>query len=77
MNLAFDPAYSEQLELMRVRLEGFREATGDNAPEFYTPDEFDRITGAPNELMIRPRLSREEMKAAYPIENGALESKSK
>lgn len=68
VNLASDPAYSDQLALMRQRLTGFREATGDNDPEFYTPDEFDRITGAPNELMIRPRLSREEMKTTYPIQ---------
>ena len=67
-NLAADPAYAEQLELMRQRMAGFRDATGDVDPEFYTPDEFDRITGAPNELMIRPRLSREEMKARYLIE---------
>ena len=66
-NLADDPAYSDQLGMMRQRLKGFREATGDQDPEFHTPDEFDRITGAPNDLMIRPRLSREEMKARYPI----------
>ena len=69
-NLATDPDYAEQLEIMRQRMQGFREATGDRDPEFYTPDEFDRITGAPNDLMIRPRLSREEMMARYPIEDG-------
>ena len=68
VNLASDSGYSEQLDLMRQRLAGFREATGDKDPEFYTPDEFDRITGEPNERMVRPRLSREEMKAAYPIQ---------
>ncbi|MBX2818632.1 MAG: sulfatase [Rhodothermaceae bacterium] len=68
VNLAADAAYSDQLELMRQRMQGFREATGDKDPEFYTPDEFDRITGEPNELMIRPRLSREEMKETYPID---------
>ena len=69
LNLAQDSSYNTQLELMRQRLQGFREATGDRDPEFYTPDEFDRITGAPNERMVRPRLSRKEMKAAYPIDH--------
>ena len=67
VNVASDSAYSEQLAMMRQRMQGFREATNDKNPEFRTPDEFDRITGAPNDLMVRPRLSREEIKATYPI----------
>ena len=67
-NLAEDPEYSDVLSLMRQRMEGFRTASGDRDPEFYTPDEFDRITGAPNDLMIRPRRTREELKADYPLE---------
>ena len=68
VNLATDSVYSGPLALMRQRLEGFREASGDTDPEFYTPDEFDRITGEPNELMVRPRLSKDEIKATYPIQ---------
>ena len=67
-NLALDPEYAETLTYMQERLQAFRDASGDNDPAFRTPDEFDRITGMPNENRSNPRVTREALLTAYPID---------
>ncbi len=67
-NLAGDAAYEEALLTMRARMAVVREASGDTDPQFRTPDEFDRVTGEPNEFRQRPRLSKAEL-----MEQGAIE----
>ncbi|MFK7845693.1 MAG: sulfatase [Rhodothermales bacterium] len=65
VNLASDPAFQEVMADMRSRLATAREASGDKDPEFRTPDQFDRVTGAPNESRMFPRLSKEEVRRRY------------
>ena len=64
-NLAGNPEFDAVLDDMRERLRIVREASGDLDPEFRTPDEFDRTTGAPNEFRLRPRLSKDEVRRNY------------
>ena len=61
-NLAGSDAHAETLDVMREHMRVAREASGDRDPEFRTPDEFDRTTGAPNEFRHRPRPSKEEVR---------------
>ncbi len=67
VNLAANPAYQNNLEAMQERMRLAREQSGDTDPVFRTPDEFDRVTGAPNEFRTRPRLSKDEIRSRYPI----------
>ncbi len=64
-NLAGDEAYQQTLDEMRSLMQEARDRSGDKDPEFRTPDEFDRVTGAPNEFRHRPRPSKEEVRSAY------------
>ncbi|MEM8485473.1 MAG: sulfatase [Bacteroidota bacterium] len=66
-NLVGSSSHQEVLLNMRARLAAMREASGDTDPEFRTPDEFDRVTGAPNEFRSRPRLSKDELRAQGAI----------
>lgn len=66
-NLAANPAYQNDLNAMQERMRAVREASGDTDPAFRTPDEFDRVTGEPNEFRSRPRLSKDEIRSRYPI----------
>ena len=66
-NLAANSAYQSDLNAMQERMRAAREASGDTDPAFRTPDEFDRVTGEPNEFRSRPRLSKDEIRSRYPI----------
>lgn len=60
-NLAEDPAWSRVLQTLRKELDLWTERTGDYLPTTRTPDEFDRVTGEPdNSVRVRPRRSKLE-----------------
>ncbi|NIP93866.1 MAG: hypothetical protein GWO24_10590, partial [Akkermansiaceae bacterium] len=61
VNLADDPAFSDELERLRIEYREWRRRTGDHLPARRTPDEFDRVTGAPTPARIRPRWSKAKM----------------
>jgi arylsulfatase A-like enzyme len=60
-NLASDPEYSPVLEELRQALKQWQIDTGDKIPKIRTPDEFDRETGGPLPVRVRPRPSKKEM----------------
>ncbi len=60
-NLIDDPAYSWVVKRMKAALSEWTVRTGDYIPSQRTPDEFDRVTGAPdNRVRVRPRKSKQE-----------------
>ena len=59
-NLASDPAHSKMLRRLREALEFWEKETGDFVPMKRTPDEFDRETGAPLPIRVRPRIPRKK-----------------
>lgn len=61
-NLSNDPNYAETLNFMRSELKKMRSLTNDSLPSFRTPDEFDRVTGKPNDFRKRPRPAKKEMR---------------
>lgn len=62
VNLATDPAHQMTLVEMRQMLTQWQKTTGDNPVELpVTPDEFDRETGKPLPVRVRPRPSKSEM----------------
>jgi arylsulfatase A-like enzyme len=65
--LAADPAHLDTLQRLRAEYEAWQRRTGDALPARRTPDEFDRLTGAPTPARIRPRWSKARM-----IEEGVL-----
>ncbi len=57
-----DPAYRSIREELRQALSDWAEQTNDFLPSRRTPDEFDRLTGEPdNSVRVRPRRSKLEM----------------
>jgi len=66
-DLARDPAHLDTLERLRAEYKHWRIRTREKAPRLRTPDEFDRVTGAPTPARIRPRWSKAKM-----IEEGVL-----
>lgn len=64
-NLADKVDFNERLVELRGEMERMRLETNDLLPLKRTPDEFDRVTGQPNEFRIRPRPSKNEMWRVY------------
>lgn len=60
-NLAGNPEFEDVLHQFRKELAAIQNETRDTVPAIRTPDEFDRVTGQPNEFRIRPRPSKAEM----------------
>ncbi|MCR9294874.1 MAG: sulfatase [bacterium] len=61
-NLMDQPAYAAVRHRLQAALEDWSVATQDYIPSRRTPDEFDRITGQPNnDVRVRPRPSKEQM----------------
>ncbi len=61
-NLASDPAFAAPLREMKTALADWAATTSDYMPTKRTPDEFDRVTGAPDHsVRVRPRRSKKEM----------------
>nr|WP_087149636.1 sulfatase [Mariniblastus fucicola] len=60
-NLAADPSYSAVRAKLEAALSKWSEKTNDYLPSRRTPDEFDRVTGAPDHsVRVRPRKSKLE-----------------
>lgn len=57
-NLASDPEYAEKLDEMQTVLQRFMDDTGDVIPQTRTPDEYDRLSGAPLPAMKMPRENK-------------------
>lgn len=61
-NLAGEPAWTRVMQNLQQELEVWTTQTADYVPSIRTPDEFDRVTGAPDPAVrVRPRPSRVEM----------------
>lgn len=61
-NLASEEAYQAKFEELKGILESQFKKSGDYLPSTRTPDEFDRVTGAPDHsVRKRPRPSKKEM----------------
>ena len=60
-NLASNPDFKDQLQLMRTYMDKVRMETNDIVPASRTADEFDRIGGHPLPNRIRPRPSKKAM----------------
>ncbi len=57
-----DPAYASVRTRLQGALDQWTEETGDYIPTKRTPDEFDRVTGEPDDsVRVRPRPSKQEM----------------
>ena len=64
-NLAANSGFSAVLKALQIEMDKIQKETNDILPERRTPDEFDRVTGMPNEYRIRPRPSKNEMWRVY------------
>jgi len=60
-NLAADERYAPLLRAMRAALDDWTKKTKDLPQEVRSADEFDRVTGLPNEHRIRPRPGKAKM----------------
>lgn len=62
INRIDDPQHKLSIHMLKTNLTQWQEATKDFLPSKRTPDEFDRLTGAPdNAIRQRPRPSKLEM----------------
>ena len=63
-NLATDSRYAQTLAELREKLNQWGRETDDRLPACRTPDEFDRETGQPLPVRLRPRPLKRELKCA-------------